>query len=204
MFFCSVFWHSNYSANGFFTPTWVWEVISNPGAVLCFVHFVWPYENQWLPKQLDWDLVERAFKICFKTNPRAVYGVEAQSACNPTALIQSLFIMDCAQCDLLGIYRFSQEDCAFLHKSMDQYGAQQGLMISYGSLKHLTNSWSCLSSCRALHMQFRIWNIMTFITINIPKWPVAKSFKNDQSFPFFVVLFMLSFRSQNITGAASS
>lgn len=65
-----------------------------------------------------------------------MYGVEAQSACNPTALIQSLFIMDCAQCDLLGIYRFSQEDCAFLHKSMDQYGAQQGLMISYGSLKH--------------------------------------------------------------------
>lgn len=145
-----------------------------------------------------------SFQNMFQNQPQSCVWRGSTISLQSNSPNTSLFIMDCAQCDLLGIYRFSQGDCAFLHKSMNQYGAQQGLMISYGSLKHLTNSWSCLSSCRALHMQFRIWKIMTFITINIPKWPVAKSFKNDQSFPLFVVLFMLSFRSQNITGAASS
>lgn len=67
--------------------------------------------TQRLPKQLDWDLVERTFEICFKTNPRAVYDVETQSSCVP-AWTQGLFIMGCANCDLLAICRFIQEDCS--------------------------------------------------------------------------------------------
>lgn len=88
------------------------KLFQNPGAVLCFcspclVHM----RGQRLPKQLDWDLVVRAFKIFFKPNLRAVCGVEMQKKNKAKKQRLALF-WRLRMWDLL--VNFNQEECFHL------------------------------------------------------------------------------------------
>ncbi len=203
-----VFWHLNHRVNAFFTPTWVWEVIPNPMAVFPFVDFVGPYENTAIAKAIRLRPYWERFQNTFQNIPQSCVWcgsvIGLLSNYNTEGVhngLSTLWFIG----NLLTPVNLAGKTVG----SMGSIKASVRVIISYGSFRILQRNKPTPNylSHHADHSKNNVGiEISWHSSPSTVHAQIASShiFQNDQLLPPVSLLFTLSFRSQNIAGAASS